>query len=361
MGKFETYPETNTLNDNDITLYNHSNLTNKITFATLVSLIRNKLEALGFVSSVDTGAGLTGGAITSSGTIKCKLQSETLSSLQSISMGTTINRQYAVGLDSQGNLSVNVPWVSGNTYQNGDGVLIDNDVISIDFDNTHTSTSTIKAATANSVKVTYDDSMRRDGNNANNHVCFNGAFTVGNRNINSVIGTNSTVEGNNNTASGISSHAEGVNTEAIGNYSHAGGYGAVAPLVSQFVQGGYTYKFNNAINGRGVFGIQPNGEYYTSDTTITDSQNGCGGTGNANVTLTLQLSNCALYMLYCVAYESGSPYENIYYIATHQNTSGAPSITSLFNSSEVTVYSTANNQILITDNRVFMFHLVRII
>lgn len=43
-------------------------------------------------------------------TIKAALKSETMSSLASENISTTQNRQYAVGLDSNGKLSVNVPW-----------------------------------------------------------------------------------------------------------------------------------------------------------------------------------------------------------------------------------------------------------
>ena len=67
----------------------------------------------GTVTSVAPGAGLTGGSITSSGTIKAKLKSETQSSLSAASKGSTSNREYAVGLDNSGYLSVNVPWESG--------------------------------------------------------------------------------------------------------------------------------------------------------------------------------------------------------------------------------------------------------
>ncbi|WP_299230236.1 tail fiber domain-containing protein [uncultured Bacteroides sp.] len=69
----------------------------------------------GTVTSVATGAGLTGGAITSSGTLKCALKSETKSTLEATSMGSTSGRQYAVGLDKNGILSVNVPWTDNNT------------------------------------------------------------------------------------------------------------------------------------------------------------------------------------------------------------------------------------------------------
>ena len=57
------------------------------------------------VTSIATGIGLTGGTITTSGTIKANLNSET-------SLGTigTTDKLYAVGVDSNGKLAVNVPW-----------------------------------------------------------------------------------------------------------------------------------------------------------------------------------------------------------------------------------------------------------
>lgn len=73
-------------------------------------------EPSGTVTNIATGAGLTGGPITSTGTIKANLKSETQSSLASASMGSTTSRQYAVGLDSSGYLSVNIPWTN-TTYE----------------------------------------------------------------------------------------------------------------------------------------------------------------------------------------------------------------------------------------------------
>ena len=73
----------------------------------------------GTVTSVATGAGLTGGPVTSSGTIKANLNSET-------SLGTigTTDKLYAIGVDSNGKLCVNVPW-SGASYQSGTSALIE--------------------------------------------------------------------------------------------------------------------------------------------------------------------------------------------------------------------------------------------
>ena len=68
------------------------------------------------VTSVATGVGLTGGTITSTGTIKVKLKNgDTASSLASATTSTTASRQYAVEPDSSGYLSVNVPWTNINS------------------------------------------------------------------------------------------------------------------------------------------------------------------------------------------------------------------------------------------------------
>lgn len=63
----------------------------------------------GTVTSITTGKGLTGGTITGSGTIKCNLNSEA-------SLGTigTTSKLYAVGVDANNKLCVNVPWTSNS-------------------------------------------------------------------------------------------------------------------------------------------------------------------------------------------------------------------------------------------------------
>lgn len=70
---------------------------------------------LGTVTSITAGAGLTGGTITSSGTIKAKLRTEVLMSLDSINASSTSNRVYAVQQDKSGYLAVSVPWTDTNT------------------------------------------------------------------------------------------------------------------------------------------------------------------------------------------------------------------------------------------------------
>ena len=69
----------------------------------------------GTVTNVATGAGLTGGPVTSTGTIKANLVDETPSSQASETITAAVDRQYAVNLDSNDKLSVNVPW-SDTTY-----------------------------------------------------------------------------------------------------------------------------------------------------------------------------------------------------------------------------------------------------
>lgn len=72
----------------------------------------------GTVTKVSTGAGLTG-EVTTTGTIKADLKSETKSSLTAASKGSTASREYAVGLDSAGDLSVNIPWSDTRDFKIG--------------------------------------------------------------------------------------------------------------------------------------------------------------------------------------------------------------------------------------------------
>ena len=105
------------LDDADyVPFYDTSATTKKKTlWSTIKSLLKTYFDTLytnntGTVTSVATGAGLTGGTVTTSGTIKANLVSDTASTLEAASMGTTANRQYAVGIDKNDKLSVNVPW-----------------------------------------------------------------------------------------------------------------------------------------------------------------------------------------------------------------------------------------------------------
>ena len=244
MGKFESYPEANALGDNDITLYNKNTVTHKVTFSRLVNLIKDKIAQTGLVTSISTGAGLVGDTITSSGTIKCKLKSETVSSLSSANPTITANRQYAVGLDREGYLSVNVPWTENSTYSSGTAIDITNETINVILDNTYSSSSTAKAASAKAVKDSYDNSMRKDGNNADTHVRFSNALTVGGtRKQNSTIGNNSVAFGYGNVASAHNSFASGIYTEAKGYASHSEGNGTDQP---NYINGQYNEYDDNA-------------------------------------------------------------------------------------------------------------------
>lgn len=69
----------------------------------------------GTVTSVATGAGLTGGSITGSGTIKANLLSETKLTNASTAAAEVSNRVYPVSLDANGKLAINVPW-ENTTY-----------------------------------------------------------------------------------------------------------------------------------------------------------------------------------------------------------------------------------------------------
>lgn len=69
----------------------------------------------GTVTSVATGSGLTGGPVTSSGTIKANLISETALTNSASAATEVAGRVYPVALDKDGALAVNVPWTD-TTY-----------------------------------------------------------------------------------------------------------------------------------------------------------------------------------------------------------------------------------------------------
>lgn len=75
----------------------------------------SKTSNTGTVTKVSTGAGLTGGDITTTGTVKANLKSETNATYDSTTITNTSGRQYAVTPDKSGHLSVNVPWTDNNT------------------------------------------------------------------------------------------------------------------------------------------------------------------------------------------------------------------------------------------------------
>lgn len=69
----------------------------------------SKTSNTGTVTKVSTGAGLVGGDITGSGTIKADLRSETKLTTASAAATETSGRVYPVALDKDGKLAVNVP------------------------------------------------------------------------------------------------------------------------------------------------------------------------------------------------------------------------------------------------------------
>ena len=98
----------------------------------------------GTVTSVATGVGLTGGNITTSGTIKAKLKSETALTNNAVAATETAGRVYPVAVDSSGDLAVNVPWTdTGTTYTAGTGIDITNEVV------TNTGVRSVASGTTN--------------------------------------------------------------------------------------------------------------------------------------------------------------------------------------------------------------------
>ncbi len=78
--------------------------------------------SVGTVTSVATGVGLTGGSITSTGTVKAKLKEETLNTEDSSRSTSTSGGLYSVEADKSGNLAVRVPWTD-HTYTVNNGTF----------------------------------------------------------------------------------------------------------------------------------------------------------------------------------------------------------------------------------------------
>jgi len=77
----------------------------------------------GTVTKVSTGVGLTGGDISTTGTVKTKLRSETALTIDSAAATTTSGRVYPVAVDKTGYLAVNVPWTN-TTYSANTGIKL---------------------------------------------------------------------------------------------------------------------------------------------------------------------------------------------------------------------------------------------
>lgn len=70
---------------------------------------------LGTVTRINTNAGLIGGPITNTGNIGLAIKSPIYSTVSSNDYSLKENRQYLIGLDKDGYLSVNVPWESSGS------------------------------------------------------------------------------------------------------------------------------------------------------------------------------------------------------------------------------------------------------
>ena len=184
-------------------------------------------------------------------------------------------------------------------------------------------------------------------------------------------GNGSHLEGCASMASGDFSHAEGYNTVALGNASHVGGNGATAYRSNSFVQGG-TNKFvgtNMQVSGDSVFGFQPSGNLYGTNTTIDDGQNGVSGTIANSATITINLATQGMYLLMTSTYtiSTGAIYgAQTRMLVAHGLATGTPIATVAATSGQAqpAVTCVANNKITIKNvsaNYVSQFALIRIL
>jgi len=81
---------------------------------TAYDLAASKTSNTGTVTKVSTGIGLTGGDITTTGTVKAKLKTETARTIDSLSADTSTTKLYPVVADKSGYLAVGVPWTDSD-------------------------------------------------------------------------------------------------------------------------------------------------------------------------------------------------------------------------------------------------------
>lgn len=128
----------------------------------------------GTVTKVSTGAGLTGGDITGTGTVKAKLKSETAHTADSAAPTNAASRQYPVGVDKSGYLSVNVPWTDtdeNTEYSAGTGLAMSGTTINHSNSVTAGTAGKSSATSGASVEVPY---VKYD---AQGHVTESGTHT----------------------------------------------------------------------------------------------------------------------------------------------------------------------------------------
>lgn len=198
---------------------------------------------------------------TTSGTVtyKAKLKSETASTLDSTAMGSTANRQYAVGVDKSGYLSVNIPWTDTNTdtknttgatnsaskmyligatsqdtnpqtYSNSNVYATNGDLVANSFQ------GSIKGTSADNVNTAYKDLHFRFYNNVTG--CDSTVSTDGKRYAGTANSYGFPVSNNANAMLWLGAHS--------GNYGHQLGFSSDGRIYDRYISNG---SFPTTVNG----------------------------------------------------------------------------------------------------------------
>ena len=179
------------------------------------------------VTQVSTGTGLTGGDITSTGTIKANLTSETKLTNAAADGTETSGRVYPVRVDKNGKLAVNVPW----TNVNADYLPLTAGVTAVTWDATNKKlTRTINGTAADVVTAAQISTALELGTIASKDITDYLPINYENANYNSI--TTAGVYSINNQTHPVTGKVEFGGAIQFGNLSTSSNYYAAQLLVS---------------------------------------------------------------------------------------------------------------------------------
>ena len=249
-----------------------------------------KTSNTGTVTSVATGVGLTGGSVTTSGTIKAKLKNETANTADSARSTSTDGGLYSVEVDKSGYLAVRVPWKNTTYTVNNATYTVKTKVGSTttsvsDFTANQSSADDVTFIQGTNVTLTPDTTNRTITIAATDTTYSSKTAASGGTDV-SLVTTGEKYTWNNKSTLAIGTTAS---TAAAGNHTHTLSIAADSGTNDLTLAHGTKYKLT-AGGSTFIFTMPASGN---TDTKVTSVDNHYAPTANANSELTASLSGTA--------------------------------------------------------------------